>query len=144
MLAGILLHLFALPLPNCHSNPAELAQSAFCASSSPGTTAVTHRAGAGSTGTLARPPAGLASALPLPFWLQDRGWRELGASSVGLGITGCTVQQSLSLQAGFAGQQEIPCSKPPAPYRSLLMCTSHELCCHRQPAHLPVLPNYHP
>lgn len=64
MLAGILLHLFALPLPNCHSNPAEPAQSAFCATSgSPGTAAVTHGAGTGSTGTRARPPAGW----PQPF-----------------------------------------------------------------------------
>lgn len=124
VLAGILLHLFALPLPNCHSNPTEPAQSAFCATSSfPGTTAVTHRAGAGSTGTQARPPAGW----PRPF-LCPSGCRTEAAGSWEHPVWGWAsqgVQWSSSLQAGFAGQQEIPCCKPPAPYRSLLMCNVH-------------------
>lgn len=140
VLAGILLHLFALPLPNCHSNPAEQAQSAFCAtSSSPGTTAVTHRAAAESMGTQAR----LLQDGPSPSSaLLAAGLRLEGAGSTqcGLGITGCLVQWSPSLQAGFAAWGiraardkdslfQAPCSIQ----ESLLMCTGHELYCHRHP-----------
>lgn len=68
----------------------------------------------------------MASALPQP-WLQERGWRELGAPSVGLGITGCVGQRSPSLQAGFAAwdsrvARDTEGSKPSAPYRRVFYC----------------------
>lgn len=142
VLAGILLHLFALPLPNCHSNPAEQAQSAFCAtSSSPGTTAVTHRAAAESMGTQARL---LQDGLSPSSALLAAGLRLEGAGSTqcGLGITGCLPVEpkfagricSMGYQ-GSKGHRDSLFQTPCSIQESLLMCTGHELYCHRHPEH---------